>query len=489
MRSRCCHRRSCCEKVDVPTNGIPDKIGSYPINDPEGLYRGQALAGYGLMWNTRYMQAQQAAGAEGMGRPREAGLLRPRRDLVAFALGHDPPHLRDHPAGRRLGQGLEPDPADRRQLRRDHRAQLRRARRRAERPVRHRPGDRLLRPRREGLGLPGRVRLPERDRDRAGQHRRWSPARRAPKARKRFMQFTLSEEGQQLLLDPKISRLPVLPATYAKAPAGYPNPFGGTIQAKVNFDSDLSESRYYVVLVAVRPGHHLPPQGAAGGDQGDPGRREAPRRPRQPAARGSEEARLDAAGERRAGRRTRSCSRVFKAKKGDDAALRKQDADRGGVEQQGQGQLRPRRRARRPPRNDPRRGRAGDRGLPRGRSSSSPVASVFYAAFASGAGGFTLGALRDVLPDLADARVVLEQPLRRRHVGRVRLADRGAARLLHGALPLPRRAPDPDARRAAADHAALRRRGRDAAALRPLGLGEPAAERRLRLRRSRSWRA
>jgi hypothetical protein len=48
------------EKVDVPTRGIPDKIGS-SINDPEGLYRGQALAGYGLMWNTRYLQAHKLA--------------------------------------------------------------------------------------------------------------------------------------------------------------------------------------------------------------------------------------------------------------------------------------------------------------------------------------------------------------------------------------------------------------------------------------------
>ena len=39
----------------------------------------------------------------------------------------------------------------------------------------------------------------------------------------------------------------MLPATYAKAPAGYPNPFSGKIQAKVNFDTALSESRYYVV--------------------------------------------------------------------------------------------------------------------------------------------------------------------------------------------------------------------------------------------------
>ena len=71
---------------------------------------------------------------------------------------------------------------------------------------------------------------------------------KAPEAGKRFIQFTLSDEGQALLLDKQISRLPVLPATYAKAPAGYPNPFSGKIQAKVNFDSNLSESRYYVVV-------------------------------------------------------------------------------------------------------------------------------------------------------------------------------------------------------------------------------------------------
>ncbi len=71
---------------------------------------------------------------------------------------------------------------------------------------------------------------------------------KAPEAGKRFIQYTLSDEGQALLLDKQISRLPVLPATYAKAPAGYPNPFSGKIQAKVNFDSNLSESRYYVVV-------------------------------------------------------------------------------------------------------------------------------------------------------------------------------------------------------------------------------------------------
>jgi spermidine/putrescine-binding protein len=64
---------------------------------------------------------------------------------------------------------------------------------------------------------------------------------------KKFIAFTLSPEGQELLLDPKIRRLPVLPAVYAKAPKDYPNPYSGRIKAKVNFDSDLAESRYYVV--------------------------------------------------------------------------------------------------------------------------------------------------------------------------------------------------------------------------------------------------
>src|SRR5687767_7855981 len=40
------------QKFDGRNPAVPAKIGAYPINDPEGLYYGQALAGYGLMWNT-----------------------------------------------------------------------------------------------------------------------------------------------------------------------------------------------------------------------------------------------------------------------------------------------------------------------------------------------------------------------------------------------------------------------------------------------------
>ena len=55
-------------------------------------------------------------------------------------------------------------------------------------------------------------------------------------------------EGQELLLDPKIRRLPVNPKTYAKAPADFPNPFKDkSIGAAVKFDLDLSKNRYNVV--------------------------------------------------------------------------------------------------------------------------------------------------------------------------------------------------------------------------------------------------
>jgi phosphoglycerate transport regulatory protein PgtC len=45
--------------ADLANKAAPAKVGNYPINDPQGQYLGQALAGYGLMWNTRYMAANK----------------------------------------------------------------------------------------------------------------------------------------------------------------------------------------------------------------------------------------------------------------------------------------------------------------------------------------------------------------------------------------------------------------------------------------------
>ena len=142
--------------------GIPEKIGSYPVNDKDGYYFGFAASGYGIMWNERYAQGEQAARAEGMAGPRQARLLRPRVDRRALALRHHAPDHRDDPAGRGLGQGLAHHQGDGRQFPQRHRALVRRAGGGELRPGRRRHRHRLLRLLGAGRGLSGEVRLSHR---------------------------------------------------------------------------------------------------------------------------------------------------------------------------------------------------------------------------------------------------------------------------------------------------------------------------------------
>jgi ABC-type Fe3+ transport system substrate-binding protein len=233
-------------KVDPGVSGIPEKVGSYPINDPEGFFRGQALAGYGLMWNTRYLQAHKLPapkewadlvkpvyhGHVATSSPSRSGTTHLTFETILQGEGWDRGWnqilqiagncaaitersfgVPDGVQNGQFGIGLVVD-------------FFGLAAKNSGFPVEFAyPSVTAI--------VPANIAL--------------IAGAKTPEAGKRFVQFTLSEEGQQLLLDPKISRLPVLPATYAKAPAGYPNPFSGKIQAKVNFDSNLSESRYYVV--------------------------------------------------------------------------------------------------------------------------------------------------------------------------------------------------------------------------------------------------
>jgi phosphoglycerate transport regulatory protein PgtC len=68
------------------------------------------------------------------------------------------------------------------------------------------------------------------------------------KAAGAFIEYLLSPAGQEVLLNPKIRRLPVNPATYAKAPKGFPNPFEDkSIGSAVKFDLGLSKSRYNII--------------------------------------------------------------------------------------------------------------------------------------------------------------------------------------------------------------------------------------------------
>ena len=52
------------QKYTPKVKGIPAKVGAYPINDPDGYYVGFAAAGYGIMWNTRYIKAKKLTPAK-----------------------------------------------------------------------------------------------------------------------------------------------------------------------------------------------------------------------------------------------------------------------------------------------------------------------------------------------------------------------------------------------------------------------------------------
>jgi phosphoglycerate transport regulatory protein PgtC len=235
------------QKSDAQNAAVPAKIGNYPINDPEGFYLGQALAGYGIMWNTRYLAANKLPepkewadlvnpvyhGHLAISSPSRSGTTHLTVETIkqgegwakgwgqllaiagnSAAITERSFGVTDGVASGQFGIGLVID-------------FFGLAAKNSGMPVE------FVYPAVTSI-VPANIALV------AGS--------KAPEAGKRFIRFTLSDEGQALLLDKEISRLPVLHATYAKAPAGYPNPFSGKIQAKVNFDSNLSESRYYVVV-------------------------------------------------------------------------------------------------------------------------------------------------------------------------------------------------------------------------------------------------
>ena len=234
------------QKVDLPTGGIPAKVGDYPINDPEGFYRGQALAGYGLMWNTRYMQANN------LPVPKEwADLVKP------VYHGHVATSSPSRSGTTHLtfetilqGEGWDAGWRQILQITGNCAAVTERSFGVPDGVQNGQFGIGLVIDffglAAKASGFPTEFAYPSVTAIVPANIGAIAGAK-SPEGAKRFMQFTLSEEGQQLLLDPKISRLPVLTSTYAKAPKDYPNPFDGSIQAKVKFDSNLSKSRYYLV--------------------------------------------------------------------------------------------------------------------------------------------------------------------------------------------------------------------------------------------------
>ena len=234
---------------EVKNSQAPAKVGSYPLNDPENTYYGQALAGYGLMWNTRYLAANKLPapkewadlvkgeyfGHLAISSPSRSGTTHLTIETILQAEGWSKgwaqvlqisgncAAVTDRsfgvPDGVNNGQygiGLVID-------------FFALAGKYSGYPVE------FVYPTSTAV-VPANIALV------AGA--------KNPEEAKKFMAFTLSREGQELLFDPKISRLPILPnSTFGnKVPAKYPDAFEVAKRVKVKFNSNLSSDRYQVVV-------------------------------------------------------------------------------------------------------------------------------------------------------------------------------------------------------------------------------------------------
>ena len=235
------------QKYKVKIKGIPKKVGAFPINDPEGYYKGFAASGYGIMWNTRYLKAKKLPepktwadlakpvyhGHVGMSAPSRSGTTHLTVETLLQGKGWEKGWAEwkaiagnfktvtersfgvpDGVNSGQFGLGIVID---------------------------------FFGLSSEASGFPVKFIYPP--------VTTLVPANIAivknaphPKAAAAFIEFLLSPEGQEVLLDKKIRRLPVNPATYAKAPKDFPNPFKDkSIGAAVKFDLQLSKNRYNVI--------------------------------------------------------------------------------------------------------------------------------------------------------------------------------------------------------------------------------------------------
>lgn len=227
--------------------GIPAKVGSYPINDPDGHYFGFAASGYGIMWNERYLRANR------LPEPKEW------QDLAKAAF-HD--HVSIAAPSRSgtthltietvlQGEGWDKGWRTIKEMAGNFRNVTERSFGVPEAVNSGQVGVGIVIDffafSAQAAGFPVKFAYPS--------VTTVVPANigivaNAPNraGAEAFVEFILSPKGQEVLLEPSIRRLPVNTATYAKAPADYPNPFKDPqFQKMMLFDVDKSESRTAVV--------------------------------------------------------------------------------------------------------------------------------------------------------------------------------------------------------------------------------------------------
>lgn len=235
------------QKYEVKVKGIPARVGSYPINDVDGFYFGFAASGYGIMWNERYLRANRIPEPKewidlakpayhnhvSIASPARSGTTHLTLEAILQAEGWDKGWATIKAMAGNFNQIAErsfgvPDAVNSGQVGLgiviDFFAFSAQG---AGFPVKFvYPSATTVVPANIGIiaGAPNRA------------------------GAEAFIEFLLSPAGQEVLLEPTIRRLPVNPEIYAKAPAGFPNPFkDSNFKAMIHFDVEKSERRTAVV--------------------------------------------------------------------------------------------------------------------------------------------------------------------------------------------------------------------------------------------------
>jgi ABC-type Fe3+ transport system substrate-binding protein len=235
--------KSLLQKYKPKAEGIPDKIGSYPINDPENFYSGFAASGYGIMWNDRYAKANK------LPEPKDwQDLAKPVYfDHVAMAAPSrsGTTHLTIETILQ--GEGWDQGWRTLKQMSGNFRQITERSFGVPEAVNSGQVGFGIVIDffafSAQASGFPVKFVYPT--------VTTIVPANVAVVANapnkagaEAFVDYLVSPAGQEVLLEPSIRRLPVNPAVYAKAPADYPNPFRDpSLGARVKFDVNVSEKR------------------------------------------------------------------------------------------------------------------------------------------------------------------------------------------------------------------------------------------------------
>jgi ABC-type Fe3+ transport system substrate-binding protein len=236
------------DKVELPRDvaaRIPAKVADFPVHDPDGFYYGFAISGYGLMWNTRYLQAHKLPAPKEwvdlvtpayfghlvMSAPSRSGTTHLTVEVILQAYGWDKGWALLLNAGGNMATITE------------------RSFGAPEAVISGQSGIGVVI---DFFGLsaiasgqPVDFVYPSLTAVVPASIAKVKGGPNGENATK-FITYLLSDPGQSLLFTHDVARLPVVPALYAKAPKGYPNPFQLKLGA-VKFDAKLSSSRVNLV--------------------------------------------------------------------------------------------------------------------------------------------------------------------------------------------------------------------------------------------------